>query len=80
MLLSGPTYNNFKEVHTFIFIPLVFINFHIIEMQSREGEIRAEGRVRSKEEKYEMEETERGVHRLELGTDERGERRRKRGE
>lgn len=61
MLLFGLTYNNFKEVHTFIFIS--FIHFYIIKMQGREGENRAEGRVRSKEESMmsEMQETWGGV-------------------
>ena len=47
-LLSRVTYNNFKGAHTFIFIPLLFIYFHIMEMQGREeGKIgQAGGKMR----------------------------------
>lgn len=34
LLLSGVTYNNFKEVHIFIFISLLLINFHIFECKA----------------------------------------------
>lgn len=58
MLLSVLTYNNFKEVHTFIFTSLSLINFHVIEMQGRVGKAgRREEGVREEE--------------IELRTDER---------
>lgn len=68
------TYNNFKEVHTFIFVSLLFINVHNIEMQGREKEVgqREErgGRLESARCKKDGR-----SYRLELRADERKERR-----